>query len=144
MSIKGQSNFIGTNGQAMVSLKFILHYYNYPNFLKFTIEGVDYEDFTLFFRDQTDNWRYNAEVKWKNKKISFSNFNAGFIALKLPWRSTHICRHTFATLALMTTKKPFCCSSQPWTFGTEDNSSVCKNCCPLEFRDRGENIFSYL
>ena len=73
MSIKGQSNFIGTNGQAMVSLKFILHYYNYPNFLKFTIEGVDYEDFTLFFRDQTDNWRYNAEVKWKNKKISFSN-----------------------------------------------------------------------
>ena len=33
-----------------------------------------------------------------------SAFNAGFIALKLPWRSTHICRHTFATLALMTTK----------------------------------------
>ena len=33
-----------------------------------------------------------------------SSFNAGFIALKLPWRSTHICRHTFATLALMTTK----------------------------------------
>ena len=31
-------------------------------------------------------------------------FNAGFIALGLPWRSTHICRHTFATLALMTTK----------------------------------------
>jgi len=33
-----------------------------------------------------------------------SAFNAGFIALELPWRSTHICRHTFATLALMTTK----------------------------------------
>ena len=33
-----------------------------------------------------------------------SAFNAGFMALKLPWRSTHICRHTFATLALMTTK----------------------------------------
>ena len=33
-----------------------------------------------------------------------SAFNAGFIALGLPWRSTHICRHTFATLALMTTK----------------------------------------
>ena len=31
-------------------------------------------------------------------------FNAGFIALDLPWRSTHICRHTFATIALMTTK----------------------------------------
>ena len=33
-----------------------------------------------------------------------ANFNAGFMALGLPWRSTHICRHTFATIALMTTK----------------------------------------
>ena len=33
-----------------------------------------------------------------------SSFNAGFIALRLPWRSTHICRHTYATVALMTTK----------------------------------------
>ena len=33
-----------------------------------------------------------------------SAFNAGFRALKLPWRSTHICRHTFATIALMETK----------------------------------------
>ena len=33
-----------------------------------------------------------------------SAFNAGFIALKLPWRSTHICRHTFATIALMETR----------------------------------------
>ena len=33
-----------------------------------------------------------------------ANFNAGFIALELPWRSTHICRHTYATIALMTTK----------------------------------------
>jgi len=33
-----------------------------------------------------------------------SSFNAGFKALKLPWRSTHICRHTFATIALMETK----------------------------------------
>ena len=32
-----------------------------------------------------------------------SAFNAGFMALKLPWRSTHICRHTFATIALMET-----------------------------------------
>ena len=32
-----------------------------------------------------------------------SAFNAGFVALKLPWRSTHICRHTFATIALMGT-----------------------------------------
>ena len=33
-----------------------------------------------------------------------SSFNAGFIALNLPWRSTHICRHTFATIALMEIK----------------------------------------
>ncbi len=33
-----------------------------------------------------------------------TNFNAGFVALDLPWRSTHICRHTYATIALMTTK----------------------------------------
>ena len=33
-----------------------------------------------------------------------SSFNAGFMALGLPWRSTHICRHTFATIALMETK----------------------------------------
>ena len=33
-----------------------------------------------------------------------SSFNAGFEALGLPWRSTHICRHTFATIALMATK----------------------------------------
>ena len=31
-------------------------------------------------------------------------FNQGFISLELPWRSTHICRHTFATIALMSTK----------------------------------------
>ena len=33
-----------------------------------------------------------------------SAFNAGFMALNLPWRSTHICRYTYATVALMTTK----------------------------------------
>ena len=33
-----------------------------------------------------------------------ASFNAGFKALTLPWRSTHICRHTYATIALMKTK----------------------------------------
>lgn len=33
-----------------------------------------------------------------------SAFNAGFVALGLPWRSTHICRHTYATMALLATK----------------------------------------
>ena len=33
-----------------------------------------------------------------------SSFNAGFKALKLPWRSTHILRHSYATMALIATK----------------------------------------
>jgi integrase len=33
-----------------------------------------------------------------------ASFNAGFKALQLPWRSTHICRHTYATLAMMATR----------------------------------------
>ena len=50
----------------------------------------------LVFTDQTGELlRYNAIQ---------SAFNAGFTDLKLPWRSTHICRHTFATMALMGTK----------------------------------------
>ncbi len=31
-------------------------------------------------------------------------FNRAFKRLGLPWRSTHICRHTFATIALMATR----------------------------------------
>ena len=31
-----------------------------------------------------------------------SAFNAGFEALNLPWRSTHICRHTYATMLMGT------------------------------------------
>ena len=50
----------------------------------------------LVFTDRKgDLLKYNAVQ---------SSFNTGFIALKLPWRSTHICRHTFATIALMKTK----------------------------------------
>ena len=33
-----------------------------------------------------------------------STFNAGFVALNLPWRSTHILRHSYATMALIATK----------------------------------------
>ncbi len=33
-----------------------------------------------------------------------SAFNAGIEALKLPWRSTHICRHTNAAMMLLATK----------------------------------------
>lgn len=33
-----------------------------------------------------------------------SRFNQAFVALGLPWRSTHICRHSFGTLALKATR----------------------------------------
>ena len=33
-----------------------------------------------------------------------SSFNAGFMALNLPWRSTHILRHSYATMALIATR----------------------------------------
>ena len=50
----------------------------------------------LVFTDQKGELlKYNAVQ---------SSFNSGFKALELPWRSTHICRHTFATIALMETK----------------------------------------
>ena len=31
-------------------------------------------------------------------------FNAGFTTLNLPWRSTHILRHSYATMALIATR----------------------------------------
>ena len=46
----------------------------------------------------------NAEGELVKYNAIQSAFNAGFEALGLPWRSTHICRHTFATIALMATK----------------------------------------
>ena len=49
----------------------------------------------VFADEQGGPLKYNAVQ---------SSFNAGFTALNLPWRSTHICRHTYATIGLMTTK----------------------------------------
>ena len=49
----------------------------------------------LVFTDKKGNLlKYNAVQ---------STFNHGFMALQLPWRSTHILRHTHATMALMET-----------------------------------------
>ncbi|MEQ1875661.1 MAG: site-specific integrase [Bdellovibrionia bacterium] len=50
---------------------------------------------SIFKSSKGELLRYNAVQ---------SAFNAGFEKLKLPWRSTHICRHTFATSALIATK----------------------------------------
>ena len=49
--------------------------------------------------------KYNAVQSAYNAVQSA--YNAGFEALDLPWRSTHILRHTFATMALMGTKNLF-------------------------------------
>ena len=49
----------------------------------------------LFTDKQGEALKYNAIQ---------SSFNAGFKALKLPWRSTHILRHSYATMALIATK----------------------------------------
>ena len=48
----------------------------------------------LFTDRQAEALKYNAIQ---------SSFNAGFTALKLPWRSTHILRHSYATAALQAT-----------------------------------------
>ena len=49
----------------------------------------------VFTDDKGELLKYNAVQ---------SSYNHGFMALGLPWRSTHICRHTYATMALMGTK----------------------------------------
>ena len=50
----------------------------------------------MVFRSQKgDILKYNAIQK---------AFNTGFKKLDMPWRSTHILRHTYATMALMATR----------------------------------------
>ena len=68
-----------------------------PKRLQFILSQMKQEAVNdlVFTNRQGELLKYNAIQ---------SAFNVGFIALKLPWRSTHICRHTFATLALMATK----------------------------------------
>ena len=68
-----------------------------PEKLKNILKGMKSEaENGLVFTDRNGELlKYNAIQ---------SAFNAGFVALNLPWRSTHICRHTYATVALMTTK----------------------------------------
>ena len=37
----------------------------------------------------------NVEIEKNKREHVQSSFNHGFMALGLPWRSTHICRHTY-------------------------------------------------
>ena len=63
--------------------------------LKEMKEESDNETDLLFTDKNREALKYNAIQ---------SAFNAGFRALELPWRSTHILRHSYATGALIATK----------------------------------------
>ena len=62
--------------------------------LKQMKEESNGQDF-LFVDKKGEALKYNAIQ---------TNFNAGFMALNLSWRSTHILRHSYATMALIATR----------------------------------------
>ena len=62
--------------------------------LKVMKEEKQHQSDLVFVSHINGGLRYNAIQ---------SAFNAGFVALGLPWRSTHILRHSYATAALMAT-----------------------------------------
>ena len=68
-----------------------------------------------------------------------SSFNAGFTALNLPWRSTHICRHTFATIALMETKNLSAVQASLGHTEVRMTQKYAKTVALLSSRDRGKN-----
>ena len=84
---------------------------------------VESENELVFTNVDGEPLRYNAIQ---------SAYNAGFEALGLPWRSTHICRHTYATLALIAGNSLSAVQAQPWSHRTEDHSKVCEGCRSFE------------
>ena len=68
-------------------------------------------DELMFLLKEMKEENKECEFLFTDKKGEFlkynavqSAFNAGFMALKLPWRSTHILRHSYATMALIATR----------------------------------------
>ena len=63
------------------------------------------QDILLQMKEEAVNELVFTDIKGKLLRYNAiqSAFNHGFMALELPWRSTHICRHTYATMALMGT-----------------------------------------
>lgn len=51
-----------------------------------------------------DHIFFNSKKKLLKYSSIQTHFNTAFQACNLPWRSTHICRHSYATMALMATK----------------------------------------
>ena len=60
-------------------------------------------------KKETVNDLVFTDIKGKLLKYNAiqSAFNHGFMALELPWCSTHILRHSYATMALMGTNNLF-------------------------------------
>jgi hypothetical protein len=68
MSKAGQNTITGINRQLDVALLYLLKNYKYENFVEITLEGNEWEDFTLFFNDKIDSF----EVKW-HQSITFND-----------------------------------------------------------------------
>ena len=75
-------------------------------------------------------------------------FNAGFKALNLPWRSTHILRHSYATIALIATRDlsfvqaSLGHSSIKMTERYAKSIALLNNCSVAEKTTRAFNLFS--
>ena len=63
------------------------------------------QDILLQMKEEAVNELVFTDIKGKLLRYNAiqSAFNHGFMALELPWRSTHILRHSYATMALMGT-----------------------------------------
>jgi len=81
-------NFTKTSGERVILIP--------KDLLKILIYVKKKSKNSLVFSDQNGDLLKYSSIQ--------SSFNSGFRALNLPWRSTHICRHTYATIALMATK----------------------------------------
>lgn len=69
MSKAGQYVFTGISAQADIALLYLLRSLSNSAFQKIIVEGNNWDDFTLIYDNNNDNY----EVKWYSKPISLSN-----------------------------------------------------------------------
>ena len=76
-----------------------------------------------------------SDKKGKLLKINTirGRFNKAFKTLGLPWRSTHICHHTYANKGLI------CCASKSWTHRSENDPKVRKSSSSFKLRNSAKN-----